>query len=111
MGRALLVVGIDIDPDHEAELNDWYGQHLASRLQWPGFRSARRYRAVAGGGPRYLAIYELDEPEAALSDDYLRQQPDARGAELARYWELRVRCVYEEIPGEEPWVPRREPEA
>jgi len=93
---ALLVVAMDIDPDHEQQLNEWYPRHLESRLRLPGFRTARRFRAV-DGRPRYLTLYELDDADAALSNAYFSAPPDPGRAELAKHWDIRVRAVYEEI--------------
>ena len=67
----LLLVMLDAEPgvDHD-EFNRWYfEEHVAERLALPGFRSARRFEAVEGS-PRYLAIYELDSPEALTTPEY-----------------------------------------
>lgn len=72
-GSALLVVFTDIDAEHDADFNAWYNQeHLSERLSAPGFLDAARYEAVRGG-PRYLAVYELESVEALQSGEYLRQ--------------------------------------
>ena len=71
-GTALMVVFTDIDPAHDADFNAWYNQeHLPERLDKPGFLDAARYQALRGG-PRYLAVYELESVEALQSDEYLR---------------------------------------
>jgi hypothetical protein len=68
--RALLLVMMDIDPEHEEDFNRWYSEeHVPERLSVPGFVSARRFRAVEGS-PRYLALYELDSPDVLQSDAY-----------------------------------------
>ena len=67
-GRGLLMVYSDVAPEHDAEYNRWYNEeHIPERLSIPGVLSAARYQAVQGG-PRYLACYELDHPEAWQSD-------------------------------------------
>ena len=72
-GSALLMVYVDIDVEHDAEFNAWYNQeHLAERLSAPGFLDGARYEAVKGG-PRYLAVYELESAETLQSDEYRRQ--------------------------------------
>ncbi len=76
----LLSVWNRIAPEHEAQFNAWYDEeHLDERLAVPGFRSARRYRAV-GETYAYAALYELDTPEVLQSADYLRllAHPTAR---------------------------------
>jgi len=53
-----------ISPEREAEYNEWYeGTHLPEVLAIDGFVSARRFRAVDGESPRYMAVYELDAPD------------------------------------------------
>ena len=70
-GTALLVVFTDVDSEQDADFNAWYNQeHLPERLSAPGFLDGARYEAVKGG-PRYLAVYELESPEALQSSEYL----------------------------------------
>ena len=69
----ILAVWTDIAPELEADFNEWYWrEHLPERLSVPGFRSGRRYRAVAGT-PRYFAWYELDSAEILASPAYLER--------------------------------------
>ncbi len=71
-GTALLVVLTDVGPEHDAEFNSWYNEeHLPERLSAPGFLDAARYEALRGG-PRYLAVYELESVDALHTDEYLR---------------------------------------
>lgn len=71
-GTALLVVYADVDIEHDAEFNAWYNEeHLPERLGAPGFLDGARYQAIKGG-PRYLAIYELESAAALQSDEYKR---------------------------------------
>lgn len=66
-GRGLLMVYADIPAEYEAEFNRWYNEeHIPERLALPGVFNAARYEAVRGG-PKYLACYELDTPEAYFS--------------------------------------------
>ena len=63
-GRGLLMAYCDVLPEHEEEFNRWYDEeHLPERLCYPGVLNAARYSAVQGG-PKYLACYELAEPDA-----------------------------------------------
>ena len=67
-GRGLLMVYSDIAPENEEEFNRWYDEeHIPERLSIPGVLNAARYQALQGG-PKYLACYELAEPEAWHSD-------------------------------------------
>jgi hypothetical protein len=66
----LLVVVTDLDPAYEADVNRWYdSRHVPQRRALPGFRSAQRYIAVEGQ-PKYLALYDLDSPDAMKTDAY-----------------------------------------
>ena len=41
---ALLVVVVDVLPEHEDEFNRWYDEeHIPQKRATPGFRSARRF--------------------------------------------------------------------
>jgi hypothetical protein len=65
------MVWTDVDPEHEAEFNRWYNEeHLNRLLSVPGFLSAGRYRAIRGG-PKYLAIYELEDHHVMRSSAFL----------------------------------------
>ena len=68
--RGLLMVYVDVPAAVEEEFNRWYDEeHIPERLSIPGVLSAARYVAVRGG-PKYLACYELTEPEAYHSDTW-----------------------------------------
>jgi hypothetical protein len=55
-----------VSPEREAEYNEWYeGTHLPEVLAVDGFVSAKRYRAVDGEAPKYMAVYELDSEDLA----------------------------------------------
>jgi hypothetical protein len=69
-GRGLLMVYVDVPAELEEEFNRWYNEeHIPERLSIPGVLNAARYLAVRGG-PKYLACYELAEPEAYFSDTW-----------------------------------------
>lgn len=73
-GTGLLMVWADVPADKEKEFNRWYNEeHLAERLAVPGFLSAARYEAVKGG-PKHLAVYELESPGVLDSAAYQRVQ-------------------------------------
>jgi hypothetical protein len=73
-GTGLLMVWADVPAGAEKEFNRWYNEeHLAERLAVPGFLSAARYEAVKGG-PKHLAVYELESPAVLDSADYQRVQ-------------------------------------
>jgi hypothetical protein len=84
-GTGLLMVWADIDAEHEEEYHRWYDEeHIARLLAIPGFLSAGRYVALKGG-PRNLALYELETPEvlrtaAFLDEVRFRSSPRRVGA-------------------------------
>jgi hypothetical protein len=85
----LLMVALETDDEHDAELNDWYdNEHLAALQSVPGCYTAKRYQATspAQGFPKNLAIYELDAPEVRTSDAW-RKAADTE-------WTLRMRALF-----------------
>ncbi|HEV8531490.1 MAG TPA: hypothetical protein VGT00_08750 [Methylomirabilota bacterium] len=73
-GTGLLMVWTDIPADKEPDFNRWYNEeHLKERLAVPGFLSGARYEAVKGG-PKHLAVYELESPAVLESAPYKKVQ-------------------------------------
>src|SRR5262245_8038210 len=73
-GTGLLMVWADIPADKEPDFNRWYNEeHLAERMSVPGFLNAARYEAVKGG-PKHLAVYELESPAVLDSPAYKKVQ-------------------------------------
>src|SRR3989475_4488024 len=69
-GSGLLMVWADVPADKEPDFNRWYNEeHLAERFAIPGFLSGARYEAVKGG-PKHLAVYELESPAVLESAAY-----------------------------------------
>jgi hypothetical protein len=101
-GRGLLLVMIDIDPEHEEEFNRWYTEeHLPERLACPGFLSGRRFIALEGS-PKYLALYDLESPEVLQSDAYRKIfGPSDWTKRISTHFVRAVRNVYLEITPEE----------
>lgn len=79
-GTGLLMVWTDIAPEHDTAFNRWYDEeHIPRLLRIPGVLSAGRYVAVRGG-PKYLALYELEDHlvmQSAAFRDGVRYQPSA----------------------------------
>jgi hypothetical protein len=109
-GGALLVVGIDVDPEHEAELNRWYdSEHIPQRLGIPGFIRARRLVRTAAPHtsgnlkktpdmPLYLALYEVTDASVFESEAYRRvvDNPTPWTIRMRDTFELRIRGIYVE---------------
>lgn len=78
-GNAVLFSEMTPPDDGEEMFNDWYDNHHSpSHVRGvPGFRSAQRYKSPQG--PHYLAVYELDSPDALDSEEYKSRKytPDA----------------------------------
>ena len=85
-GTGLLMLWTDVDAQYEAEFNRWYDEeHLDRLLKVPGFLSASRYVALRGG-PKYLAMYELEEAgvlRTAAFLDEVRFRPSARRQQIS----------------------------
>lgn len=68
-GPFLITVRVEVDPENDAEFNEWYEQdHMKGLAAVSGVRGARRYRQISGNSSTYLAVYELD-------DGNIRQNP------------------------------------
>lgn len=69
----ILLVLNDIAGAVEDEFNRWYQQqHIPERLGVPGFRTARRYRAL-DGAPAYMAVYECESIGILATPAYLER--------------------------------------
>lgn len=100
-GSGLLLVMIDIDPEHEEEFNRWYDEeHLPERVGCEGFLSGRRFVSVEGE-PKYLALYELESPEVLSGEAYQKMMPPSEWTKkISRHFTRQVRNVYREITPE-----------
>lgn len=69
---ALLALWNDVDPEVEAEYEDWHAnEHVPERLTVPGILDACRYAAMAPAlRPRYLTLYALASAEVLDSSAY-----------------------------------------
>ncbi len=64
---AVLLIGMNVAPEHEGEFNEWYNtEHVPALGAVPGVRVARRYRG-SGATTRYCALYHLDSPDVVHS--------------------------------------------
>ncbi|MGE3978846.1 MAG: hypothetical protein AB7F94_14860 [Nitrospira sp.] len=77
MAKAKMVVlSNPISGAREADFNEWYNSiHAPEVVALPGFKSMTRYRALSQTAPpadpptyQYLAVYELDDAELAMSN-------------------------------------------
>ena len=83
----------DIDPANEADFNRWYEEeHLDERMAIPGFINARRFTALEGG-PKYLALYDLESPEVLQSAPYRHIVGAGKSA-----WTKRMEGQFSQLP-------------
>lgn len=111
-GSGLLLVMMEPEPAFEDKLNRWYTEeHFVERLNVPGFLGGRRYVAVTGA-PKYLALYDLTDPDVLHSEPYLAvsEPPSPWTAEVRKHVAI-TRNVYRDITPQLPegYAPRRRP--
>lgn len=94
----LLLVMMDPEPGFDGRLNRWYAEeHLAERMSIPGFLSGRRFVALEGGKPKYVAMYELTSPAVLQSEEYLALgDPSPWTVEVRKHTQI-TRNLYVEI--------------
>jgi len=101
IGGTILVVMMEIDPEHEEEFNRWYNEeHLPERLEIPGYISARRFKLEEGEGVlKYICIWELEEGSPLKSPEYKAQQlrPSELRDRVHTYIKQRARGLYKQI--------------
>lgn len=69
-GPVLMVVEATVEPDREQEFNRWYDEeHLPQCVGCPGFIRGARYRSTDDQGPKYLAVYLLEDESAIESPE------------------------------------------
>src|SRR5918999_277220 len=101
IGGTILVVMMEVDPEHEEEFNRWYNEeHLPERLEIPGYVSARRFKLEEGEGVlKYLCIWELEDHSPLQSEEYKAQQrrPSELRDRAHTYIKQRARGLYKQI--------------
>jgi hypothetical protein len=84
--RYLFIASMDVDPDKEALFNEVYDtEHVPSLLKVPGVHAVTRMQGepfaisiggeekqVAHDGPRYSAIFEIDDPHVLVSPEWAK---------------------------------------
>jgi len=68
--NGLLVASMNVDPEAEAEFNEWYNnEHLPQLGAVPGVLTARRFQSAGPGiEKKYLALYHLASADVSRSD-------------------------------------------
>jgi hypothetical protein len=85
----LLVVQMNVRPEHERAFNDWYHCHVPRLLEVAGYRWGRRYVGVFGP-IKYLALYEIADPAwlPRLLGEDVSIRPQIVNEEFARFGAL-----------------------
>jgi antibiotic biosynthesis monooxygenase (ABM) superfamily enzyme len=98
--QALMFVATDVAAGHETEWNRWYdGRHIPQRQALPGFMTARRFEIAkpTSSSQRYLALYDLENPQALETEEYLSlsRQPvqNDEDREMLSYFRNRLRGI------------------
>ena len=83
-GRGIFLVYTDlIDDKRDEEFNAWYDtRHLPQLNAIPGILDAARYVAVKGG-PKYLAVYELESADVIHSDAFVNRPRTEQDRQLS----------------------------
>ena len=113
IGGTILVVMMEVAPEHEAEFHRWYNaEHLPERLEIAGYVSARRFKLEEGEGPdgpaptrwrqgvlKYLCIWELTDGSPLHSEAYKAQQrrPSELRDRVHTYIKQRMRGLYRQM--------------
>ena len=71
----VILVSMDIDPEHEAEFNDWYNtEHIPRLSAMLGVIAARRFRSrrvVPADAPAYVALYHVDNTDLYATEGWV----------------------------------------
>jgi antibiotic biosynthesis monooxygenase (ABM) superfamily enzyme len=101
IGTTVLVVMMEVDPEHEDEFNRWYDEeHLPERMGIPGYISARRFKLEEGEGVlTYLCIWEMEDGSPLQSAEYhaQNQRPSALRDHAHAVITQRMRGLYKQI--------------
>jgi len=100
-GAHIYAVTSDINRALEQEFNAWYNsEHVVELLAVPGFLAARRFQAI-DGNPKYLAVYNLEQPDVLNTYAFQRIRPTHPDSthDCKRMWSFVTnwkRAAYEE---------------
>ncbi|MEK9828069.1 MAG: hypothetical protein VW521_06930 [Rhodospirillales bacterium] len=87
----LLLVRMNIEPDHEDAFQSWYYHHVPKLLEIPGWHWGRRYKGVKGE-TKWLALYAVENMDAiarVMAADNADKDPRA----------IAERTLFDNIPG------------
>ena len=106
--QALLYFHINPPAGNEAAFETWHAEHLARRVEMPGFLNARRFHLAEGEGPRILVTYDLADAAALQSPEYLQlrahEAETPHDRDMLASAEIVTRRLYRSIDTDEPWA-------
>lgn len=95
--KAILVIRLDIAPERDEELEEWYSQeHLPALCGVPGVIGGRIFKAIEGG-PKHMTIFHLAYPEAQASDAWRQAASTPWTMRMRRLVPERWRVVYQPV--------------
>jgi hypothetical protein len=91
------IVKTDIAADIEPEFNEWYNkEHVPALASVPGCYRARRFLA-ADGQPKYMALYELENPEVIKGTAWAKARDTTWTEKIRPHMQNLDRRVYQLI--------------
>ncbi len=91
------VVKTDIPEDFEADFNAWYEhEHVPALASVPGCLRARRFLAI-DGQPKYMAVYELENPDVIKSAAWAKARDTAWTEKIRPHMQNLERRAYQLI--------------
>jgi antibiotic biosynthesis monooxygenase (ABM) superfamily enzyme len=97
--KYLYMVMMDVEPDKEEIFNQLYNdEHVPVLLEVPGVLGAARYETASEGVPRYVAVYELENPDVPNSEAWRKAADSGEWPHKARpFTKNQRRVLYKRI--------------
>jgi hypothetical protein len=90
----VILVSMDVDPDHEDEFNDWYNtEHIPHFSRVPGVIAARRFRALSGS-PAYVALYHVANTDVYATPEWMAANETPWILRMRRYQRNRTYFMF-----------------
>ncbi len=77
----IVLMRYNVDPAHEAEFNAWHNEYLDALAAVPGALRIRRFQCTTNQ-PKYLAFYELENPDVMQSEAWVAASMDDRAVAM-----------------------------
>ena len=100
-GNYLFVVRMDVQHDKEELFNEVYdSEHVPELKKVTGVFNVNRYRTALRSEPKYLALYETDNPDIRETAEWNKYVEIGRGAEKVRPYTMnRCHAIYTWVGG------------